>query len=809
MESGADPAMFQHRLLYRIGLFTHDQAKAVLAVGLLFTLGLASMMVLVEPDWSESFGEGDLESSAVFSALGSDFGDPEANNTETFFVLVHHPNLPIDDPSITDVIDEVVRDLEQHPAVTVTRAWEIDEANRSSSVSEDGEWSRSSVQITLGRSEAKTLLKEHWKTMEQTIHDAGVHLDDEADITVYLAGPLATDATFDLRLKDDLIRAELGSGPLVAAVLLVVFGSLVAAVLPLGIGVLTVVSAFGVTIWLSTLEGANVNNFAGNIITLLGLGVSIDYSLFMVYRYREERANGLDIRTALAVTSATAGRAVFYSGITVAIGLTGMLFFENTGAPSLGIGGTLAVTLAMLTSVLMLPAFLAVLGENVDRYRVPFGMNATVSEDGFWAWIANSVMARPVVVLVPILILLLGAGVPFLGAEWGITSIRSLPPDDMARNGLEEMEVIWAEASDKSIFLHYDAQAHPLDEEQLRHVHALGTELLERDDVEHVFAPGFFDPEMTAEQVVQFWSLPEAMLSPELIGQREALRNGFISASNDSTFIQLTLVDDWNSPEALMAVEDLRTQRDGGAYDAFNATTPLVGGLAAYNLDVVDAVAENLPISMAYIFLATCLILFIQVRSVVIPIKAIVMNILSVTATFGMLVFIFQEGGFGLDQVMNFTPEPIDPTTPVMLFCIVFGLSMDYEVLMLSRIHEEWERTGDNTLAVANGLQKTGRLITAAAAIMVFVFSAQIFASVAIIKMFGLGLALAIFVDATLVRALVVPATMRLMGPLNWWAPRWLASPSPAASKTTAPQRLQMQQVVEVLQRALGAEAEE
>ena len=283
---------------------------------------------------------------------------------------------------------------------------------------------------------------------------------------------------------------------------------------------------------------------------------------------------------------------------------------------------------------------------------------------------------------------------------------------------------------------------------------------------------------MSADDVVQFWNAPAEFLSPEQTGQREALRAGFISADNASTFIQLTLVDDWNSPEALEAVRDLRELRDEGAWNAFNGAVPLVGGLAAYNLDVVDAVAENLPISMTYIFLATCLILFVQVRSVVIPLKAVVMNILSVTATFGMLVFIFQEGGMGLDELMNFTPEPIDPTTPVMLFCIVFGLSMDYEVLMLSRIHEEWERTGDNTLAVANGLQKTGRLITAAAAIMVLVFSAQIFASVAIIKMFGLGLALAIFVDATLVRALVVPATMRLMGPLNWWSPKWMGGGS-------------------------------
>ena len=773
MESGSDPSVFEDRLLYKLGLFTHDRAKMVLAVGLVFTLGLASMMVFVEPDWAESFGEGDLESSEVFRSLGADFGDPDAENTETFYILVHHPNGSPGDDDIVATVDDVVAALEDDNTVGVVRAWEVDEANRSAHVSDDGEWSRTSVQITQGRSEAKALLKEHWKDMEQAIHDAGMHLEDEGDVTVYIAGPLATDAMFDLRLKDDLIKAELGSGPLVAAVLLIVFGSLVAAALPLGIGILTVVSAFGVTIWLSTLDGANVNNFAGNIITLLGLGVSIDYSLFVVYRYREEQANGHDIRTALAVTSATAGRAVFYSGITVAIGLTGLLFFENTGAPSLGIGGTLAVTLAMLTSVIMLPAFLAVLGDNIDRFRVPFGMNQTVSEDGFWAWIANAVMAKPVAVLVPILILLLGAGAPFLNAEWGVTSIRSLPPDDMSRNGLEEMEVIWAEASDKSLFLTYDAAAHPLDEEQLRHVHALGLSLLERDDVEHVFAPGYFEPNMTADDVVQFWSAPAEFLTPEQAGQREALRAGFISADNASTFIQLTLVDDWNSPEALEAVRDLRAERDDGGWNAFN-DTPLVGGLAAYNLDVVDAVADNLPISMAYIFIATCLILFVQVRSVVIPLKAVVMNILSVTATFGMLVFIFQEGGLGLDEVMNFTPEPIDPTTPVMLFCIVFGLSMDYEVLMLSRIHEEWERTGDNTLAVANGLQKTGRLITAAAAIMVVVFSAQIFASVAIIKMFGMGLALAILVDATLVRALVVPATMRLMGPLNWWSPKWM-----------------------------------
>jgi RND superfamily putative drug exporter len=198
----------------------------------------------------------------------------------------------------------------------------------------------------------------------------------------------------------------------------------------------------------------------------------------------------------------------------------------------------------------------------------------------------------------------------------------------------------------------------------------------------------------------------------------------------------------------------------------------MVAGFAAYSVDVLDAIVENLPIAIAFIFTSTIILIYIQVRSVIIPIKAIVMNILSISASFGMLVFVFQWGNGA--ELLNFTPQPIEATNPVIMFCIVFGLSMDYEVLMLSRIHEEWEVTGDNTQAVANGLQKTGRLITGAAAIMVVVFLAFGLSSVVILKQIGLGLALAILLDATIVRALVVPSTMRLMGKWNWWSPKWL-----------------------------------
>ena len=771
MESTSDPSVFEERPLYKLGIIAHDYSKTVLTLGLTLCLLLGSLGIILTPDWAESFGEGELESTEAFRIMGDSFGDLDAENTETFFLLVNS-NLDYDDLSIRSAIESTLAPLENDPTISVTYPWTVDAANLSYYVSEDGRWSRTLVQITQPRTEAKALLIEHWKTM------ADIASSSEGEFDIWITGNLAVDSTFDLRLKDDLIRSELGAAPLVGIVLLIVFSSLIASALPMAVGLLTVLSALGITVWLSTLEGVSVNNFASNIITLLGLGVSIDYSLFILYRYREELAAGHDTRTAIAISTATAGRAVFFSGLTVATGLLGLLFFKNTQTPSMGIGGTLAVSMAMLTSVVILPALLALIGPRINSLRIPFGMKDTVSEDGFWSWIATQVMNRPLVILVPILFLLVGVGAPFLQAEYGVTSIRSLPPDDMAREGLEEMSSVWVESSDNSLFFILDLgeDGDALSEANLRSTHAYASSLMESEHVISIIAPGYFDPSMNASSVVQFWSTPDDFLTPEQLGYREYLRASFISQKTSHTYLLITLGVEWNTAEARHFVEDIRSDRDANNIDLMGVKKEsiFIGGLAAYNLDLLDAVVENLPISMAFIFISTCILLFIQVRSVIIPFKAIVMNILSITATFGMLVFVFQEGGLGLDEIMNFTPQPIDPTTPVMLFCIVFGLSMDYEVLMLSRIHEEWERTGDNTLAVAYGLQKTGRLVTAAALIMVLVFSAQIFASVAIIKQFGLGLALAIFLDATLVRALVVPATMRLMGPLNWWAPSFL-----------------------------------
>ena len=375
--------------------------------------------------------------------------------------------------------------------------------------------------------------------------------------------------------------------------------------------------------------------------------------------------------------------------------------------------------------------------------------------------------------LIPTLVILLGAGLPFLQADFSIASRDALPPDDETRIGFDLMDEKWPEDAVNSamIVIDFDGED-PLAEENLVSVHRWMVNYLDDDRVLNAFGYALPNSSMNETEVLQFWQTPDEFLDNETIATREYVRNQFLS--NNITYLIFSLDGPITGEDSRSFVSDLRSER-GELLDELQMGDNgvlKVAGFAAYSLDVLDAIVENLPIAIAFILIATVVLIFIQVRSVIIPIKAIVMNILSVSASFGMLVFVFQWG-YGAD-FLNFTPQPIETTNPVILFCIVFGLSMDYEVLMLSRIHEEWERTGDNTLAVANGLQKTGRLITGAAAIMVVVFSAFGLSSVVILKQIGFGLALAILLDATIVRALVVPATMRLMGKANWWSPKWL-----------------------------------
>ena len=760
MEGVTDPKMLEGRAFYKLGEFTFDHRKKVLVFGILACFAMASLMVM-GPNWAESWGEGDLESMNAARIYDDAFTSDEGSQSFTY--LVYHPTLDDTSTEWQNSVIEALSPFSDLDDVTIEYSWDKTGDERSQFIQADGDgfWAKNVVTINLERTLAKELYAENWEDVEI-----------DGDFESWRTGGVAIDVIFDKRIQDDLITAELVSGPLSLIILLIVFGTIIAALLPIGIAFLTVLSAMGITIWLSNVT--DVTQYAVNIISLIGIGVSIDYSLFMVNRFREEMHRGHDIRTSTAMTVATAGKAVFFSGVTVGIGLMGMLFFENTGIPSLGIGGTLAVSVAMIYSLVVLPSILAMLGSRVsDGWKLPFSFKTeNDEEDGIWSRIAKTVMDRPWTVLIPTLVILLGAGLPFFQAEFSMASRDALPPDDETRVGFEHLDEIWPESAANSalIVIDFDGED-PLEETNIRQLYRWSNEQINDSRVLDGFGYALGPiPGMSEDAVVDFWQSEE--LTPQMNATREYLRQQFLA--NSTTYFVFSLDGPMTGVDSREFVSQIRSERGSLVDDLVigESGSLQVAGFAAYSLDTLDAIVDNLPIALAFIFISTIVLIFIQVRSVIIPIKAIVMNILSISASFGMLVFVFQWG-YGAD-LLNFTPQPIEATNPVIMFCIVFGLSMDYEVLMLSRIHEEWERTGDNTLAVANGLQRTGRLITGAAAIMVVVFSAFGLSSVIILKQIGLGLALAILIDATIVRALVVPATMRLMGKWNWWSPKWL-----------------------------------
>ena len=769
MEGATDPEMLKDRAFFKMGLFIHDHRKAMMAFGLISCILMGGLMA-IGPDWAEGFGEDDVESVNAGRLISERFASDAEESGPSFRYVVYHPTLNDTSEEWRQAVMDALSDIEQHPDASVDYSWEIDDVDRDDVVvsDENGTYAINKVVFSTNRKEAKSLLTE----LEDTV-------DLDSAFTGWMTDGIFVDWTFDDRIKKDLIKAEVVAIPLTLLILGLIFGSLIAAVLPMGVGGGTLVAAVGMTIWLSNVTDVTV--YATNIVSLIGIGVSIDYSLFLVNRFREELERGHDIRTATAMSCATAGKAVFYSGITVAIGLMGMLFFTNTSLPSLGIGGTIAVTIAMIYSTIVLPAVMAALGPKINKFKIPYAFDMRAKDDGDWARIAKRVMDRPWAVLIPTLILLVGAGLPFAYAEFSLSSWKALPPDDESRQGMELIDELWPDQAANSIFIVIDTDgADPLSETNLRIQHAYMNDLLNDSRVSGGIGVGLPSPGMSAGDVVQFWSAPDEFLTQEQIDVRESLRAAFVG--EEATMMSVQLVGAQTNVDSRKVVEDIRDDRDAFLDDLTGENDRLlVAGFAAYNADNLDAIADNLPRALAFILIATTILIFMQVKSVIIPIKAIAMNILSISASFGMLVWVFQWG-YGA-ELLNFTPQPIDSGNPVIMFCIVFGLSMDYEVLMLSRIHEEWERTGDNTLAVANGLQKTGGLITGAAAIMVVVFSAFGLSSVIILKQIGLGLALAIFIDATLVRALVVPSTMRLMGKWNWWAPAFLkAKSSPHSS---------------------------
>jgi RND superfamily putative drug exporter len=565
------------------------------------------------------------------------------------------------------------------------------------------------------------------------------YTQDNAAVSVQVGGFEAIFDEVSRQIEKDLGRGESIAVPITLVLLIVVFGSVVAAFLPIGMGILAILGTFLVLRVIASMTDVSV--FALSMVTAMGLGLAIDYSLFIVSRFREELRKGADTETALVTTMHTAGRTIIFSAITVALSLSALLVFPLYFFKSFGYAGIGVVLTAGVAAVVFLPAVLAWLGPRVDKWALWTRHPKDVGE-GFWHRLAVLVMRRPVPIGLGVVIVLLLLGAPFLHVNLGLPDERVLPPSAKTRQV-------------------HDTLRSEFPGEEVQSIRVVVTDVnptTRRADLAG-FAAGLskFEGVGRVESFVGGYADGRQIAPPTPLNARFA-------AQNAAWFQVIPSVDPF-SKQAEELVKDIRT-----AHAPFDF---IVGGGSAQLVDAKESLFSRLPYALGLIGIATFVMLFLMFGSLLVPAKALVLNLLSLTATFGAMVWIFQDGNWS--GVLDFTSTgTLDISSPILMFCIAFGLSMDFEVFLLSRIKEEYDATGDNERSVAIGLERTGRIVTAAALLISVTFLSFGLSSVRFIKLFGIGMTLAVLMDAFVIRGTLVPAFMRLAGNANWWLPKFL-----------------------------------
>ena len=621
-------------------------------------------------------------------------------------------------------------------------------------------------------------------------------LHEEPGIRTLIGGAPAFYGDIQIASEEDLRRAELVSLPLAAIALVLIFGGIVAAGVPLVVGGSAVLLALAAIFLLASATPMSI--FVLNLATLLGLGLGVDYSLLLTSRFREElarrgggrRADGSIDRAAVdeavGVTVATAGRAIFFSGFTVLLGLIGLVLFDFMILRSVGVGGAIVVGMAVLAALTLLPAVLAVLGPRLEALSVrsllrrPAPAPGAPPAESRWARLAHWVMERPWRVFVPTLGVLVLLGVPFLHVQFDAPDETILPADLQSRQAYDVLSTTFGEGTFAPLELAIRASAQITNPVVMGKLYDYSRELASDPRVVRVDGLVDLDPRLTRAQYQLLYATPGG--PPD----RFAAAALAATTKGDLTVFTVTTPYGPNAAQGRDLVAALRDPTSALAPPA--GLTVQVAGGAAEVTDVVARMGQDFPRTALFILITTYLVLFLLLRSVVLPLKALVMNSLSIIASFGALVWIFQDGN--LSALIGFQPLGyVETTQPVILFCVLFGLSMDYEVFLLSRMKEAYDAGADNRTAVARGLERSGRIVTSAALIVVIVAGSFVFSQVVLIKALGLGMAVAVALDATVVRALLVPATMRLIGDWNWWMParlaRWIAARLPVVEGAT------------------------
>jgi putative drug exporter of the RND superfamily len=699
------------------------------------------------------FSNPDIESARTRDVLEQalDF------HASVLLVIFHHPEWTAEDPRFLAEVDRALADVRAMPGISRI----VDHLVNPRQIGQDHHTAYELVVLDLTPEQFQRILPEVQARLRPTA------------LEMTVAGPPAFYRDIEQISERDLRRAEIISFPFALVALLLVFGSLVAAGVPVAVGGASVVTALAMLYGLA--HRVDMSIFVLNMATMLGLGLGIDYSLFLTSRFREElrqrREGGpTAVADSVAATVATAGRAVFFSGLTVLVGLLGLMTFDFMMLRSLGIGGALVVGVSVVAAVTLLPAILGIVGPRIEAFAVPRwlwrratpgsapAVSARPSHDGFWARLAAWVMAHPLQVFVPVLLFLLLLGSPFLHVRFSSPDASILPADAPSRRGYDILRTEFGRGQMDPILVAVRTPGDVLAPANVNLLYDFTRAIARDPSVARVDSIVNVDPRLSREQYQILYAYPDragdlyvSTVLPQL-------------ARGDTTLVQVYSQYSPIGPEAKALVHHIRQL--GPAY----GLNVLVDGGAAEVLDVVTRLYTEFPRAVLLIMLTTYLVLFALFRSVVLPLKAIAMNTLSILASYGALVFVFQDGHFA--HLLGFTPLGfVEASLPIVMFCMLFGLSMDYEVFLLTRVKEVYDRTGDNARSVAEGLERSGQIITSAALIIVVVSLSFVAADIVLIKALGLGVALAIFLDATVVRALLVPATMRLLGDWNWWLP--------------------------------------
>jgi len=670
---------------------------AVFAVGATWGLGVF-----------DEFTDGGYVSSESPSVRDAEVIEEEFGSIGAEVVVLYHSDtLTADDPAFASAVEGAVADIDAIDGVESVASYYGTQLP--SFVSEDGHSTYAAISLSGSSDEERA---NAFEGIEQELRDAG----DTGDLDVTLGGGAAIFADLNEQVQHDLEIAEMISMPLLLLIMILVFGALVAASLPLVIGGMSILGGFAITRVIT--EFTDVSVFAANVITIIGLGMSIDYSLFVLRRFREELGHGRGKRAAVMNTVATAGRTVMVSGLIIVLSMGGLLLVDVPFLHGIAYGVMSAVGVAMLSALVALPAVLYLLGERVDKGRLPWRRGAEPkTETGFWHGLAAGVMRRPVLVLLPVLAFMALLASPILDMQFGGVDERDMPKDSESRVVTETL-----------------AGDFPGGEEEKFQVMVVGDQAAVAAATDELLALDYVDDVRPAAQ-----------------------------PTDDAVLLEVLYDLDPFSAEARGLIEDAR------AIDVSGADLYITGG-ASDRVDMLDAIGEGLPYMLGYIVIVTMIVLFLAFGSIVLPIKAVLMNAVSLGAALGIVVWIFQEGH--LSGPLGFTPSGyIDPSNLLLMIALLFALATDYEVFLLSRVREEWDMGADNRTAVLRGMQSTGSIITAAALILIVVVGAFAFSGITFMKMIGLGMAIAIFLDATVVRMLLVPATMRLLGRANWWVP--------------------------------------